>query len=751
MNPDRLTTAAMTVAGLMLAHQVAAKAVRDSVFLTAFPPTDLPKVVIGAAAVSFLAVALFSRLLTWFGPRRVIPAGFIFSGVAHLVEWRFFGSAPWLAALIYLHISALGAILLSGFWSLASEVFDPYTAKQRYGRIAGAGTLGGILGGLAAERISVFFPQSTSLLLLAGLHVICSFGLLPMSWAAKQNSTSNDGNSPKVGRMELLKRFPHLGEVAIMVMLGTASAAVLDYLFKSTASSKLGKGPELLHFFAIFYTATQLLTFLVQTGLASRALAKLGLGRTVSTLPMSVGLGSVGGLLFPSLPIYTVARSLEYIFRGSLFRSGYELLFTPIAPAEKRVAKTFLDVACDRAGDAIGAGIVQLFLLGSATFLPSELLGVAVVMGAFATWIGGRLDSVYTGAVEQRLVDRAAELRLSGGDELGSRFTMVEDLQLSMLSSRQQPAVAPPAPTGPRPASPPPLQPSREPALDLLITLRSGDAKRVAEAIRGSARFDVVHVAQLLELLAWDDVAADARHALERCGERHTGMMIDALLDEETDFAIRRRVPRVLGRFSSQRTLDGLVAGLKDTRFEVRYQCSRAIDRMKQAHSHLLVDPHTVFAVVENELSVARPVWESRHLLDQLESTDAFQFLDDQLRDRSDRSLEHVFSLLAAVLPREPLKVSFRALHSEDHILRGLAMEYMDSILPENLRERMRTMIKTTPEPASHVTPEEALQRLLDSHASLMMPSQTQLRPSVSGAAGQSGQPPQSTQPKESH
>ena len=41
------------------------------------------------------------------------------------------------------------------------------------------------------------------------------------------------------------------------------------------------------------------------------------------------------------------------------------------------------------------------------------------------------------------------------------------------------------------------------------------------------------------------------------------------MLDPDTDFAIRRRIPRILGAVASERALSGLVRGLDDARFEV--------------------------------------------------------------------------------------------------------------------------------------------------------------------------------------
>ena len=55
------------------------------------------------------------------------------------------------------------------------------------------------------------------------------------------------------------------------------------------------------------------------------------------------------------------------------------------------------------------------------------------------------------------------------------------------------------------------------------------------------------------------------------------------------------------------------------------------------------------------ELKVARPIRESRRLLDARDGSDANTFLDEILRERANETLEHIFSLFASVLPREPI------------------------------------------------------------------------------------------------
>ena len=78
------------------------------------------------------------------------------------------------ACAIYLHMVAFGAVLISGFWSLMAESFDSRSAKESFGRIGGMGTVGGLCGGLLAERVAAWFGAREVVLLLAALHLACA-------------------------------------------------------------------------------------------------------------------------------------------------------------------------------------------------------------------------------------------------------------------------------------------------------------------------------------------------------------------------------------------------------------------------------------------------------------------------------------------------------------------------------------------------------------------------------------------------
>ncbi len=360
----------------MIAHQVAGKAARDGFFLQNFSPSSLPKMVVGGALLSFLLAVFFARITERSGPARIVPSAFALSAALHLAEWFSVGALPRVTSvLIYLHIVGLGAILLSGFWLLLSEVFDLREAKRRFGRVAGFGTAGGVFGGIAAERLAALGWGDQLLLLLSLLHVMCA----GISSSLKPPTGHVHRHHEPVTFRKAFSRTPLLWQLALLVFLGTCTAALLDYLFKLGAAMEMGRGPALVRYFAIYYTASQVLTFLLQTFVAKSAVEKLGVSKSVASLPVAVGLGSTAALLIPVYPVVVLLRATEMILRGSLFRSGYEFLYTPVPPADKRAVKTIVDVGFDRMGDAVGAGAVQLMIwLGPALARP-EILGQAMV------------------------------------------------------------------------------------------------------------------------------------------------------------------------------------------------------------------------------------------------------------------------------------------------------------------------------------------------------------------------------------
>jgi hypothetical protein len=162
--------------------------------------------------------------------------------------------------------------------------------------------------------------------------------------------------------------------------------------------------------------------------------------------------------------------------------------------------------------------------------------------------------------------------------------------------------------------------------------------------------------------------------------------------------------------------------GLEDLRFEVRYHCARSLTEVRERNPRIRIDKDRIFEVVEREAAVGRLVWDSQRLLHQLDDARPSMFVDDFVKDRANRSLAHVFTLLALVLPTEPLKIAFRGLHTDNQALRGTALEYLEGVLPPSIRKRLWPYLEDERTAPSTARPrEQILADLLRSHQSILL------------------------------
>jgi hypothetical protein len=604
------------------------------------------------------------------------------------LEWLLTYASPKSAAvLLYLHMSGLGPLLGSGFWLMASERFDPRTAKRRFGQIQGAGTAGGLVGGLMAERVGALFGIAALLPALALLNFLCAWVVRRLAREGGTRDRVEAGSdlvpiAPRSG-FRVLAEAPYLRNVAALVVVGTMSTALLDYAFKAEAVGQFGQGNGLIRFFAVYYAVISLVTFSTQTFASRPALERFGLATAASTPAAASLFGAAGSLLAPGLPSIAITRGGESVLRSALFRASYEQFYTPIPPAEKRVAKAIIDVGFDRFGEVMGAAFVGIVLL----VLPSSpsvvivILSAVIVSSAIAVLIARRLNRSYVETLENSLLSRAVEIDLSEIVDLTTRSTVLRTLAQSRgsMDADIQPMVS--SRVTDRDSR------IRDDELQKIVRLRSRDRREILSVLRGEESLKPALVPHVIGLLARDDVAQDAVRALSKVAEGHVGELVDRLIDPNEDFAVRRRLPRVFSVCVSQRAVDGLMLGLDDLRFEVRFQCGRSLAAIVEKSPIARIDSDRVRAVVLREVAVSRSVWESRRLLDQVEAGEEASFTAELVRHRADQSLVHVFTLLSLILPREPLLVAVRGLHSEDENLQATALEYLERILPPAIRD----------------------------------------------------------------
>jgi ATP:ADP antiporter, AAA family len=703
--PGALAGAATAAA--LIAHQVAGKAVRDALFLSSFPSSSLPLMMAAAAAVSIAAVLWLSRSMARHPPASLVPVLFAASAFALVLEWAVGLVSPSVSAVaVYMHTTALGPALISLFWSLVNERFDPSSAKPAVAKIAAGGTIGGVLGALAAWRAASLVSLSALVLFLAALHGTCVVGasLLRRPATSPPEATVDPDPAESPSAFQLLRTTPMLRHLGLLVAFGAATSALLDYVFAAQAAVVFGSGAPLLGFFAMFWLVVSVVSFVLQLTLGRLAMERLGLAANVAALPALTVLAGVLGIAAPGLTSTSILRGTEAAHRNTLFRSAYEALYTPLTKGLKRTTKALIDVGFDRLGTVLGSGVAMVAVALYAEQAP-PLLIVAVIVLALATLpVAGRLHLGYVGALEQGLRDGAERADLGSLGHGSNRATVelnesvqretlierVEALRPGGLGELAATESAPPGPASQALRDPQPLfAQGRE--------LLSGDVERARRALTawpGSGK-PVADFA--IVLLAHPTLHREATQALGRIARQVTGELVDALLDPTMDFVVRRRIPRVLVACGSQRAADGLVAGIADERFEVRHACGRALLEMKQGNAEITISRERVIEAILLEREKSKESAKLALELDVDAADDGPESLAYLLvRDRIDRSLEHVFTILSLHLEREPLRMAFRALHHDDVHYRGTALEYLSTVLPAEIRDAVWPLLGDT-------------------------------------------------------
>ncbi len=431
------------------------------------------------------------------------------------------------------------------------------------------------------------------------------------------------------------------------MLLAATVGALADYAMKVEAVAHFHKGPALVRFFGLFYAGTALLALLIQATLGRAVLARLGLGGSVASHPAVVGSAALVAFAIPGPWRGILPRGLDASSRNSVFRAGYELLYTPLPEATKRKTKAVIDVAWDSAGKALGAGAVLLVTLLPVAMAFAAVNALVALAAAAELAVARRLRPGYVRELEGGL-KRGSDVLEDAALYSLSDFTAVESYAgLDRASLLRAAGVSPDAPPSP----------TADPVVAAIVELRSGSRSRVRAALRSLPR-DPLVAGALIPLLARRDLLREVIAALESFGPRAAGQLVDALHDPAVPEEVRRRVPPVLKACASPLARDGLVAGLALESFELRRRSARALLALTDDHPELAVPRDAALSAAARELS----------------ATDEPALLR-----------EHVLSLLTLALEREPARIAARAFETDDAHLRGTALEYFETVLPSDL------------------------------------------------------------------
>lgn len=709
--PDRrgLVLAATACAAVVLASQLAGKAARDAIFLQQFPVTNLPALLAVSSALAIGATFLFARRLSRGVPVRVVQTANVASALVLVLEWILLEYVPRpVAVIIYMHQSLLGPILVSGFWSVVSESFDPRSARRVLGTIATGATVGAVIGAVIAERVAAIAGTHALLPTIAGLQLFAAWRLAAVGRSAQARSEPERPAvrefADKMARVSLLRR------LALVTVIVTVAAAMIDYLFKAAVSRSV-QSDDLARVFATFHGVVGVLTAVVQWLLGRWALQTFGLARTLATLPGAVIVFGVTAMIAPGIGTFVALRGAENVLRHSLYREAYEVFYTPLLTNDRRATKTVIDVGLERFGDVLG-GLTVLAILVIAMPATTVLLLGAIVLSALGMIVALKAQQSYVEALERSLLARSLE-----NDDANAGTSR---RRRGRVTGRHHGSDRPPRRVQVgrwrfARARPPPIdRPQPESSLDRITELACGDADRIRRAL-ASPPLSHAAVGYAIPLLGRVDVSDAASTALAAVARSCTGQLVDALRDPQLPVVVRRRLPRLIARAGGDLARTGLLAALADPELDVRYAAAQALAELHERQPEIVFDPALIFDGVRRELSIEAALWKARQAAAFQAANPAAHAAPPRGPVPLSRAVQHVATLLALALPAEPIHTAFHGLWSDDASLRGVALEYLDNVLPDDIRELMWILLAIeAPPPGARRPIEDVLTDLLE-------------------------------------
>jgi AAA family ATP:ADP antiporter len=351
--------------------------------------------------ITFLAMLLlqpfYGALVSRF-PRRVfLPVVYLFF-IACLFGFYFaFDSGvSGRGALFFVWIAVFNLFAVTVFWSFMADVFDDAQAKQVYGYIGAAGTIGAIFGPgitrLLVERIGI----ANLLLISAGLLGVCLLCIVRLRhWARLREKNRGEidqeraiGGSMLAG-LRLVFREPALRAFAMLMFFGVGVGTLLYNEQAAIARLHYPDNDARTAYYAGIDLAVNLLTLFVQVLLTRQLLARFGVA-VVLMVPVYAVL--LGFALLTASPLPLLVAIVQVMTRAGEFSIGKparETIYTRVAREWRYKAKAVIDTVIYRAGDLSFVWLHKALAAGGSTLVFGVGMVVTVCWG-YGAWRLGR-------------------------------------------------------------------------------------------------------------------------------------------------------------------------------------------------------------------------------------------------------------------------------------------------------------------------------------------------------------------------
>ncbi|QHG87772.1 MULTISPECIES: NTP/NDP exchange transporter [Xanthomonas] len=327
-------------------------------------------------------------------PRRVfLPTVYgCFIATLLLFYVLFDSGMPGRGMAFFLWVTVFNLFAVAVFWSFMADVFSNAEARNYYGYIGAAGTLGAFLGPILTRTLVERIGIAHLMLVSAGFLTVCVVCVLRLRlWAVarEQQFGLDSGEVPMggdvFGGLKLIVREPLLRWLALMTLFGVGvgtllyneQAALVRRLYTDAAASTA--------YYASIDLAVNALTLVLQLLVTRALLSRFGIAPALLIPGVAITLGYA---VLTASPLPMMLAIVQVITRSSEFalaKPARETLYTRVNRQWRYKAGAAIDTVVYRGGDLSFVWIHKLVsALGSSAVFGVGLLAAAgMTVGAF--------------------------------------------------------------------------------------------------------------------------------------------------------------------------------------------------------------------------------------------------------------------------------------------------------------------------------------------------------------------------------
>ena len=372
---------------LLLASYYLIRPVRDA--LAAGSGADTIKYLSMAVFVTMLAIVpIYGFLLARIRRSLLLPLTYGFF-TANLLIFAFLfhldSENVWTGRFFYVWTTVFNLFVVSVFWSFMADIWREAEGRRLFGVIASGGSLGGLLGPIAARQL-VFSVGTAGLALLAALllagTIVISLLLMRDARGREVEGGPREGarglDEPIGG--EILAGLSHLAAspfllgIAALVALGSLLGMIVYIELAKAAATHFASAAERTTFFSGRDLWVNGASFFLQ-------LAAVGpLAQRLGVRPILVGAGLLAALAFAGLglmPTMGLLVNVNIVLRTTEFgfaKPSRDMLWTVVDPQSKYKVKNVIDTVVAR-----GSDVVSGWIHAGLTAAGLSLTGFAVV------------------------------------------------------------------------------------------------------------------------------------------------------------------------------------------------------------------------------------------------------------------------------------------------------------------------------------------------------------------------------------